>query len=105
MKTRLMFAVAVSGMLGCGAASAQDAPAGEALYQDVCRNCHGPAGKGMASFPTLVGHDSEYLVSSLELYRAGETVGPNSPLMWPVAADLSDEDIAALATYITDELN
>lgn len=99
----LVLAVAC-GTAWSGQAVAQDVSEGEALYQDVCRNCHGPTGKGMASFPRLVGHDAEFIASRLEKYRAGERVGSNSALMMPVAADLTDEDIANLAAYITEEL-
>lgn len=105
MKTQVLLGVLAFGMMGAGQAGAQDISAGEALYQDSCKNCHGPTGKGMASFPKLIGNSPEYLVSRLEAYRAGETVGPNSPLMVPVAEELSDQDIADLAAYITHELD
>ena len=104
MKPEILTFVALSAMLGAGAAAAEDAAAGGEIYQSICKNCHGPTGKGMASFPKLVGNDAEYLVSRLEAYRAGETVGPNTPLMMPIAAELSDEDITNLAAYITGEL-
>ena len=104
MRVCLLLAV-VASVMGVTQAEAQDSAAGEELYQGVCKNCHGPAGKGMASFPKLVGISAEDLVSRLEAYRAGETVGPNSALMIPVAAKLSDGDIANLAAYITGELN
>lgn len=79
----------------------QDVEAGETIYKQVCANCHGPKAKGMASFPKLTGRDVAYLVTRLEQYKAGETVGPNSALMIPVAMDLSDEDIANVVAYIT----
>ena len=79
---------------------AQDSAHGEELYQSVCKNCHGPTAKGMASFPKLAGQPADYLVSRLEAYRAGEKVGPNTALMRPHATELSDEDIADLAAYI-----
>ncbi len=88
-------------LLGASHARAQDAHPAESLYQSVCRNCHGPTAKGMASFPRLSDKDAAYLVQRLEQYRAGEKVGPNSALMMPAAADLSDDDIAQLADYIT----
>jgi cytochrome c len=78
-----------------------DLAAGEAHYQASCRNCHGPKARGMASFPKLSGKDMAYLVTRLEHYRAGEMVGPNSALMFPIAADMSDQDIANVAAYIT----
>jgi len=81
-------------------AGAQDVAAGETAYQSVCRNCHGPTAKGMASFPKLAGSTVEYLEERLQQYRAGEQVGANTALMRPHAVDLSDEDIANLAAYI-----
>lgn len=80
-----------------------DLAAGEANYQASCRNCHGPKARGMASFPKLTGHDMAYLVTRLEQYRAGEMVGPNSALMFPIAGDMSDQDIANVAAYITEK--
>lgn len=79
-----------------------DIAVGEELYEDTCKNCHGPKAQGMASFPKLTGHEAEYLVERLTTYRAGEKVGPNTALMAPMAADLSDEDIASLAIYISE---
>lgn len=79
-----------------------DIALGEMLYQETCKNCHGPKAKGMASFPKLAGREAEYLVERLTAYRAGEKVGPNSALMAPMAADLSDDDIASLALYISE---
>ncbi len=100
MKTRFLFAVLAAYMIGTSQVVAQDIAAGETLYQKSCRNCHGPTARGMASFPKLAGNDAEYLVMRMEQYRAGEQVGPNTALMRPQAANLSDEDIANIASYI-----
>ena len=83
-----------------GQGTAGDPSAGEALYLGQCKSCHGPGAKGMASFPKLVGNEAGYIVGRLEQYRAGEKVGPNTALMSPQAANLSDEDIAHLAAYV-----
>ncbi len=80
--------------------SAQDLAAGEELYQSVCRTCHGPNAQGLGSFPKLAGAEEDNLIDRLETYRAGEKVGPNSALMIPHAAELSDDDIADIAAYI-----
>lgn len=102
MKRTIVFKVTLVAVLGLGPAfaHAQDISAGESTYKSVCKNCHGPTAKGMASFPKLSGSTAEYLVSRLEQYRAKEKIGPNSPLMWPLAVDMSDEDIANVAAYI-----
>lgn len=81
-------------------ASDQDIAAGEDIYQDTCRNCHGPTARGMASFPRLAGQDHDYLVTRLEQYKAGEEVGPNSGLMIPIASAMSAEDIMNVSAYI-----
>lgn len=80
-----------------------DLTAGGELYQSVCRNCHGPTAKGMASFPKLAGHEAQYLSTQLAEYRAGERLGPNTALMAPHAKELSDADIVNLAAYIATE--
>lgn len=72
----------------------------EKKYKRVCRACHGPTAQGAASFPKLADKSQEHLVMRLEQYRAGEKIGPNTALMAPNAAKLSDEDIAGLAAYI-----
>ena len=83
--------------------AAADLMAGEKLYQAVCRNCHGPTAKGMASFPKLAGHDAQYLSTQLAEYRSGARLGPNTALMAPHAKELSDEEIIDLAAYIATE--
>ena len=80
-----------------------DLAAGEELYQSVCRNCHGPTAKGMASFPKLAGQEAAYLSTQLAEYRAGVTLGFNTALMAPHAKPLSDQDILNLAAYIATE--
>lgn len=84
-----------------GAFEAADIAAGELMYANACAQCHGRSGRGMASFPSIAGKEASYISKRLEQYRAGEAVGPNSALMMPVAAELSDEDIANLATFIS----
>lgn len=100
--TRRFLMVAAAAMTVVAAeAGAQDAAAGEDLYRDSCRQCHGPTGRGMASYPRLNDKEAEYLVDRLQRYRAGERFGPNSALMIPAASDLSDEDIANLAAFLS----
>lgn len=104
MRTKAML-VAVFGVFASGPAVAQDVGGGEAIYQDVCRTCHGPKAQGLASFPKLAGREAEYISNRLKQYRAGETVGYNSPLMMPHAQALSDDDIVNIAAYITTSFN
>lgn len=101
MKRLVFLSFCATLTLGATAASAQDVAAGEEIYQDTCRTCHGPNAQGLGSFPKLAGAEEDYLIDRLETYRAGERVGPNSALMIPHAAELSDDDIANIAGYIT----
>lgn len=87
--------------LGMAQTQAEDIEAGKAIYAGSCVNCHGTSGRGMASFPSIAGQEADYIAKRLRQYRAGERVGPNSALMAPMAADLSDEDITNLAAYVS----
>lgn len=76
--------------------------AGELRYNQSCVNCHGTAGKGVASYPKVSGQEISYTKSKLETYRDGIKIGPNSSLMIMMAKPLTDEDIANLAAYLKD---
>jgi cytochrome c553 len=79
-----------------------DPVAGEKRYGESCINCHGPAGKGAASYPKISGKEISYVTAMLETYRDGIEVGPNSSLMIMMAQALTDEEIANLAAYLKD---
>ena len=72
---------------------------GKQLYP-VCAACHGGKGEGGIG-PALAGQTSDEIASKLAAYKAGETIGAQSALMWGQAAGLSEEDIANLAAYIS----
>ncbi|WP_038052227.1 c-type cytochrome [Thioalkalivibrio sp. ALJ1] len=76
-----------------------DVERGQSRY-NTCVACHGAQGQGTPVFPALAGRDAEYIADKLVRYRAGETVGDQTALMAPNAANLSDEDIADLAVYV-----
>jgi cytochrome c553 len=86
---------------GGPALAADDFDPAEKFAAD-CAQCHGRTGRGMASFPSLRRRSADYVSERLTSYRAGEAVGPNSMLMYPVAADLTDDEIARLSTFISD---
>ncbi len=79
---------------------AGDPVAGEARYMQTCINCHGPAGKGAASYPKISGKEISYITAMLETYRDEIEVGPNSSLMIMMAMPLTDDEIANLAAYL-----
>jgi len=97
----LLFVICAAFASGSGTSHAGDAAAGEERYKKSCINCHGKNGKGVASFPSIVGKEAGYISKRLMQYRAGEKVGPNSALMKSWAKKQSDDDIANLAAYIS----
>lgn len=70
----------------------------------ACTGCHGPAGLGNApaKYPRISGQKAEYLAQELREYRAG-TRGdyPKGRIMQGVAAKLTDEEIKALASFLS----
>ena len=79
-----------------GSLLAGDAAAGKAKSA-VCAACHGPDGKSMnPMWPHLAGQQEVYLAKQMKDFRDGKR---QDPTMAPMAAALSDEDIANLAAY------
>ena len=101
MRKLQLLAVCIAVAVSASDAHGGDAAAGEARYAESCVTCHGRAGKGMASFPAIVGRDADYIEGRLRQYRAREQVGPNSALMMSWAETLSDDEISDLAAYIS----
>ena len=83
-------------------ALSQDKVAGAARYNENCINCHGPGGKGVASYPKVSGNEISYTVKKLEAYKNRIKQGPNSALMFMMARELSDKEILDLAAYLED---
>ena len=81
-------------------AFAGNAKIGEMKFNMNCKQCHGPAGMGMASYPKVSGKDTAYTIDRLKRYRSGEEIGANSALMIMMAKPLSDNDINNLAEYL-----
>lgn len=70
----------------------------------ACLACHGPAGKGNAAagYPRIAGQQGAYVATQLKAYRAGERgEGVTGQMMQAVAQKLSDQEIEALASYVT----
>jgi cytochrome c553 len=77
-----------------------DASAGKEKSQ-VCQACHGLDGKSIApTYPNLAGQYESYLVKALADYRAGRRT---NPVMAPMAANLSDQDIEDLAAWYSSQ--
>jgi len=62
-----------------------------------CAACHGADGNSEQElYPIIAGQHESYLIRALKEYRSG---GRNDPLMSPMAVNLSDRDIRALAAW------
>ena len=69
----------------------------------ACTSCHAVYGQGnsLAGYPSVAGQQVGYLTSSLKAYRSKErNAGEGSLVMQGVAANLSDDEIDALANYM-----
>ena len=96
-----------------GVADESKVELGERIYRagnaesgvPACMACHGPAGEGnpLSGYPALAGQHSVYTAKALTRFRAGENWGEKdapSQVMNGSAAELTDEEIEALASYL-----
>lgn len=82
--------------------------AGKKLYRGgnvaaglpACMACHGPNGAGLpVQYPRLAGQQGEYVITQLKNFKAN-TDRKNGP-MHDIAMKLTDDDMKAVAQYIT----
>ncbi|PKM12057.1 MAG: cytochrome c4 [Gammaproteobacteria bacterium HGW-Gammaproteobacteria-3] len=64
---------------------------------NMCMGCHGSSAEGRGVFPRLAGQQPDYIVKQLKDFKAGTRKGGPMSAM---AANLSDDDIKALAAYL-----
>jgi cytochrome c553 len=93
-----------------GTAEAELVEKGETIYRagnpatgvPACSGCHGPAGLGsnLAKFPRIAGQHSEYTAQTLQYFRSQERANDPNAMMRGVAANLTDEEINAVAAYV-----
>jgi len=93
-----------------GTATSPTAESGKQLFHQgnsarsisACAGCHGEDGKGNAAlkFPSLAGQHADYVAKTLKEFRSAARNNDQQAVMRNNAANLSDQDIAALAAYI-----
>jgi cytochrome c553 len=92
------------------ARDAAKAKVGQSIYRGgilskgvaACSACHSPNGAGVpAQFPRVAGQYAEYTAAQLKAFRSGERANDPNRIMRTVAEKLSDQDIAAVAEYIS----
>ncbi len=97
--------------LAQGAAEPEKVALGETLYKAgiaeigaaACSACHSPNGEGLSSagYPALSGQDPAYTELQLKAFRSGMRNNDDAQVMRSIAARLSDEEIAALSSYVS----
>lgn len=93
---KLPFAAAVLCLGLASAAWAQDIEAGRAKAQ-ACAACHGADGNAVAgNYPNLAGQTWRYIYIQLKDFKEGRR---SNPLMTPMAAPLSRQDMIDIANY------
>ncbi len=70
------------------------------LVAGKCAGCHGADGNGVGEFPRLAGQLRTYELIQLWALREGERP---SEIMNPIAADLSDQDIADITAWFSSQ--
>ena len=97
---RTIFRIALSALCLAmlpATAAAKGNPAAGKSKSVTCQACHGLDGKAITpEYPNLGGQHESYLVKALRDYRDGRRT---NPVMGPMAAGLSDQDIADLAAW------
>jgi cytochrome c553 len=87
-------------VLSVGANAAGDAAAGKSKSA-VCMACHGPTGTSPNPlWPNLAGQKAPYMVKQLKAFKSGAR---KDPIMGPMAAPLSDQDMENLSAYFASQ--
>lgn len=76
--------------------------AGSAIVKDRhCAQCHTPTFAGLNEAPRLAGQREEYIINALHDYQHGARRGRGNVIMPEIAYSLNDDDIKAIAHYMS----
>lgn len=89
-------------------ADASLADKGRAIYEGgntstgvpACVGCHQPNGAGAPRYPRLAGQRSAYVVQQLTNFKQGARTNDRAHVMRSIAANLTDEEMRAIAAYL-----
>jgi cytochrome c len=99
MKKALLIAGAA--LVSTGPAFALD---GAALYKDrTCNACHGPTGNKplLPDYPKVAGQNAKYIERQMQDIKSGARANGNSAAMKGVMHLVNDEEIVAIADYLS----
>ena len=93
-------AVVMMGFVATSGGLASNAPKGDKAFGEylssVCVTCHQVSGQSIGGIPPIIAWPEEQFVAVINSYRWKER---DNEVMQTVAAQLTDEEIAALAAY------
>ncbi len=71
--------------------------------QRACASCHGPAGRApiAPNYPNLASQSKGYMIKQIQDIRSGERANGLSAVMQGVVSDITDEEIKAIASYLS----
>lgn len=97
--------VAAIALLGSLPVQAAGNPEAGQQKSAVCSACHGADGNSPVPtmYPSLAGQPVDDLKQALFAYREGSRQGGMAALMTPMAQTLTDEDIADLAVFFSQQ--
>jgi cytochrome c553 len=72
---------------------------GKEIFDYVCVECHGADGRGKMGYARIAGQKPDYVIKMLKDFRGGGR--RMNPWMKAVALPLTDEEITAIAMYIS----
>jgi cytochrome c553 len=87
-----------AGSLAMGEVLAKTGGSGTTI---ACSLCHGPELKGIDLIPPIAGRSPTYIVRQLYEFKHGGRAGVASDLMKPTVEKLSQDDMIALAAYVS----
>ena len=73
---------------------------GKVVFAKLCARCHGEQAHGSEVYPRLAGQKLPYLQTSITRYRDNTGIR-NNQLMTIATASLKNDDITAVAHYLT----
>lgn len=93
---KVIFSLVLGLSMLTNANAAGDAQAGQTKAA-MCSSCHGANGIGTTGmFPNLAGQHADYIVKQLKAFKNGSRA---NAMMAPMAANLSDQDMADIGAY------
>ena len=67
----------------------------------ACSGCHGERLLGMEDVPGIAGRSPVYIARQIYSFKSGVRKGPMAEIMKNVVAKLSDDDVIAVASYVS----